>query len=79
MFLDYEDDLKTVTVKVPVDATGYGEIPAYYSVHGYDSTENWGNGFRGAGWDGSGFEDSWRGGTGAINYNMTLIVEYQWG
>jgi hypothetical protein len=61
---------KTVTVKVPSGATGYGTIPATYS--GSDKTVNWGNGFRGGGWTGSAFVDSSK-----INTNITLKIQYQ--
>jgi hypothetical protein len=60
-----------ITVKVPNGATGYGAIPETYS--GRDLTENWGNGFRGAGWDGSKFV----GNTSNINTHITLNVVYQ--
>jgi uncharacterized repeat protein (TIGR02543 family) len=69
------DSAKTVTVKVPSGATGYGTIPATYS--GNDTTENWGNGFRGGGWNGSGFNPDVWGGASDVNSNITLIVEYQ--
>jgi hypothetical protein len=65
----FEGVSPTVTVKVPTDATGYGTIPATYS--GNNTSENWGNGFRGGGWDGSGFL------RGGINSYITLKVEYQ--
>ena len=55
---------KTVTVKVPSGATGYGTVPATYS--GTDTTPGWGNQFRGLGYDDSGM----------VNPNITLhIVE----
>jgi hypothetical protein len=60
----------TVTVKVPSGATGYGDIPKTYS--GDDTEVTWGNGFRGAGWDGSAFTDS-----GEINTNITLTIQYE--
>jgi hypothetical protein len=62
---------KTVTVKVPSGATGYGTIPNTYS--GTDTSVNWGNGFRGGGWDLGGFfvEDI------RVNSNITLYVQYQ--
>ncbi|MDR0322727.1 MAG: leucine-rich repeat domain-containing protein [Treponema sp.] len=66
------DSAKTVTVKVPSGATGYGTIPATYS--GSDTTANWGNGFRGAGWNGTGFI---QGGVAYINSNIRLTVQYQ--
>jgi hypothetical protein len=58
---------KTVTVKVPSGATGYGTVPATYS--GTDSAVNWGNGFRGGGWDGSAFTG------GSVNSNITLTIQ----
>jgi hypothetical protein len=65
------DSAKSVTVKVPSGATGYGTIPATYT--GTDTTANWGNGFRGGGWTGTGFIS---GGASDINSNITLKVEY---
>jgi uncharacterized membrane protein len=67
--------LKTVTVEVPssvpTTGSGYGPIPATYS--GGDTEVTWGNGFRGGGWDGSGFTDS-----GSINFNITLkFIKYE--
>jgi hypothetical protein len=71
------DTPKTVTVKVPQDATGYvpttepeTTLPVTYS--GNDDTEAWGNGFRGRGWDGSDFMDS-----GYINTYITLTIDYE--
>jgi hypothetical protein len=66
---------KSVTVKVPIGSTGYGTIPATYS--GDDKTENWGNGFRYGGWDGSGFVGGGYGGVSYLNSYITLKVEYQ--
>jgi hypothetical protein len=63
---------KTVTVKVPDGAVDYGTIPATYS--GTNATVNWGNGFRGGGWNGSGFRYE---GASSINSNITLHIEYQ--
>lgn len=40
---------RAVTVMVPQGATGYGEIPGDYI--GGDITKNWGNAFRGMGWN----------------------------
>ena len=40
---------RTITVKVPQEATGYGEIPNNYI--GGDTSKNWGNAFRGMGWN----------------------------
>jgi uncharacterized repeat protein (TIGR02543 family) len=59
---------KTVTVRVPAGATGYGTIPATYS--GADATNNWGNAFRGKGWNGT----NYLGGT--VNSNVTLTIGY---
>jgi hypothetical protein len=70
LFLD-TNYAKTVTVKVPAGATGYGEIiPQTYS--GDDTTENWGNGFRGAGWTGTSFNNA-----SGINSNITLHIQHQ--
>jgi hypothetical protein len=55
---------RTVTVKVPNGATGYGTSPTNTTA------DNWGNGFRGAGWDGS------TTGSGYINTYITLKIEY---
>jgi hypothetical protein len=68
----YINTAKTVTVRVPSGATGYGDVPATYS--GTGNTTNWGNGFRGRGWiwTGTGFFS----GYSEINTNITLnIVE----
>ena len=61
---------KTVTVKVPSSATGYGALPSTYSST--DSTPTWGNGFRGKGWNGSGFLSS-----GSINSRITVTIQAQ--
>jgi uncharacterized repeat protein (TIGR02543 family) len=71
MFKEYTYSAKIVTVMVPAGATGYGTIPSTYS--GTDTTENWGNGFRGGGWDGTGFDHVIASG---INRNITLTVQY---
>jgi hypothetical protein len=59
---------KTVTVKVPFGATGYGTVPGTYT--GADTTPNWGNGFRGGGWNGSALTSS-----STVNSNITLTIE----
>jgi hypothetical protein len=51
---------KTVTVKVPSGAGGYGTVPL----------DNWGNAFRGKGWDGASYLN------GKVIENITLIIEY---
>jgi hypothetical protein len=54
---------KTITVKVPAGATGYGSSPA-------NTTANtWGNGFRGGGWNGTAMTG------GQVNANVNLILE----
>ena len=66
MFYDI-NAAKTVTVKVPSNATEYGTLPSTYS--GTDSAETWGNGFRGGGWDGAAFTG------GSINSSITLTIQ----
>ena len=66
MFYDI-NAAKTVTVKVPSNATEYGTLPSTYS--GTDSAETWGNGFRGRGWDGAAFTG------GSINSSITLTIQ----
>jgi len=65
---DYPEN-KKVIVKVPSGATGYGPVP--YTCSDIDNTVNWGNGFRGAGWNGTGFvnTNAW------INNYITLYIE----
>jgi hypothetical protein len=60
---------KTVTVLVPSGATGYGPIPATYD-NTDTTTPNWGNAFRGMGWDGTAY------GSGSVNSNVTLHIGY---
>ena len=77
---------RNITVKVPMGATGYGEIPSIYI--GGDTSKNWGNAFRGMGWrpdranmpisfgtaeryDANGF-----GPIDRINTGITLRIEY---
>ena len=66
MFLDVSNN-KTVTVKVPSGATGYGTSPTDIT------TQNWGNAFRGRGWDGTNYL------SGYVNANVTLVIEYETG
>ena len=63
---------KNVTVKVPSGATGYGSLPDNYTSS--DNTDNWGNGFRGGGWDGSFMSTSTVSTTNGINPNINLDV-----
>jgi hypothetical protein len=73
MFLHFEGSLN-VTVKVPGGATGYGS-PGPYS--GSNSTANWGNGFRGGGWDGLAMLTSNVHYQEGINPNITLTIQTQ--
>ncbi|MDR2738569.1 MAG: leucine-rich repeat domain-containing protein, partial [Treponema sp.] len=57
---------KTVTVLVPSGATGY--VPGTYS--GTGTADNWGNAFRGKGWNGSGYLGS------DVNSGVTLNIRY---
>jgi hypothetical protein len=72
---------KTVTVKVPSGATGYGPVSATYS--GSNDGPNWGNGFRGRGWTGWAFatNEEYVYFLGQyipiLNSNITLHVQYQ--
>jgi hypothetical protein len=63
---------KTVTVLVPSDATGYGEVPHEYRHSYKDSENNWGNGFGGKGWDGTTYVYS-----SYVNGNITVNIEYR--
>ena len=42
---------QTITVKVPLAATGYSPYPGINIVSDPDTTETWANGFRGGGWN----------------------------
>jgi hypothetical protein len=64
MFLNVKDT-KTVTIKVPSNATGYELSPMD------TNTVCWGNGFLGKGWNGLGFVSS----SGDINGRITLTIE----
>jgi hypothetical protein len=57
---------KTVIVKVPADAQGYAaSLPATYEGNG-NTTESWGNAFRGGGW--TTFSSSY------VNTNISLTI-----
>ncbi|MCL2012425.1 MAG: leucine-rich repeat protein [Cystobacterineae bacterium] len=58
---------KTVRVRIPTDASGYGSSPVN------TTDENWGNGLRGCGWDGSAFalDDCV-----LVNSNINLSIEH---
>jgi hypothetical protein len=61
---------KTVTVKVPSGATAWSGIISGSPYTDPDITDNWGNGFRGGGWNGSTMTDSTR-----VNQYITLNIE----
>ena len=54
---------KNVTIKVPSGAQGYGSSPTD------TTTNNWGNAFRGKGWDGTNYL------TGTVNGNIALTIQ----
>jgi hypothetical protein len=62
-----ETGTKSVTVKVPDNAAWSGIIGTY---SGSDTTPNWGNAFRGGGWNGTGMMDS-----STVNENISLTIE----
>jgi hypothetical protein len=62
---------KTVIVKVPAGATAWGGIIGSSPYTGADITDNWGNGFRGGGWNGS----TMRGGQVNLYQYITLEIE----
>jgi hypothetical protein len=70
MFRDI-DSPKSVTVKVPSGASGYGSLPTTYSSD--TTTQNWGNAFRGKGW----YKDSGNYGDGTVNSNITLTIQQE--
>jgi hypothetical protein len=63
---------KTVTVKVPSGATGYGTLPLTVSGDS-DTSDCWANAFRGKGWT----SPSGPYGNGAINTNINLTITAQ--
>ena len=67
----YDVGARTVTVLVPSGATGYGEVPGTYNETSAPYTANWGNGFRGGGWNGSAMMDS---GDSNVNANISLTI-----
>jgi hypothetical protein len=65
----YNDESKIVTVKVSNNVAWSGIIGGSpYS--GADTTDNWGNGFRGGGWNGTAMMTS-----SLVNSNITLTIE----
>jgi hypothetical protein len=88
MFYDFDvyynnsTTAKTVRVKVPAGATGYGPFPptsgSSVTVSGTNTTANWANGFRGGGWNGYTWNSDYNyGGSSSINQNITVIIEQQ--
>jgi hypothetical protein len=67
LFYSNAYDSKLVTVRVPSGATGY-DLPFDYSD---TYTYNWGNAFRGIGWDGESYLD------GEVNLYITLYVDVE--
>ena len=61
---------KSVTVLVPSGATGYGTVPRVYD-NTDTATNNWGNAFRGRGWDESGY------GSGRVNSDITVTIRFK--
>ncbi|MDR1576172.1 MAG: leucine-rich repeat domain-containing protein [Treponema sp.] len=59
----------SVTVKVPSGVTAWDSIVSGSPYAGNDTSDNWGNGFRGGGWDGAAMTG------GAISEYMTLSIE----
>jgi hypothetical protein len=69
---------KTVTVKIPTGATGYSPASSPFSgtsVTVDNDTENWANGLRGGGWNGSTWDPN--GGPEKISYHISVIIEQQ--
>jgi hypothetical protein len=66
---------RTVTVKVPAGATGYTPFTGSTVTINSGTDENWANGLRGGGWDGTKWATN--GGTSYINQNITVIIERQ--
>jgi hypothetical protein len=64
---DYVTGPKTVTVKVPNNEAWSGIIGGSYT--GSNTDDNWGNAFRGGGWNGTGMTHS-----SEINENITLTI-----
>jgi hypothetical protein len=68
---------KTVTIKIPTGASGYGGTGTYAETTSSTNnfTVNWANGFRGAGWDGTNFTPSTSSISSLINGNITIIIQ----
>ena len=54
----YNDNSKTVTIKIPMGATGYSPDSSSFdgtpvTISGDNTDASWANGFRGGGWDGA--------------------------
>jgi len=75
----YYDVSRTVKVKIPTGATGYSPAASPFTgtsvtVSGTTSTSNWGNGFRGMGWDGTSTTTTT---TDSLNQKISLTIEQQ--
>jgi hypothetical protein len=68
---------RTVNVKVPAGAVGYGYTDQFLpiTISGSDNDEKWVNGFRGGGWNGTTWAQG--GGTSKINQNITVSIQWQ--
>ena len=60
------NDPKNVIVRIPSGASGYGVLPFNNAD---TSSSNWGNAFRGKGWDGTSYL------SGTVNSNINLVFE----
>jgi uncharacterized repeat protein (TIGR02543 family) len=75
---NYITAAKTVTVKVPIGATGYTPFSgSTVTVSGTDTAANWANGFRGGSWNGFTWASTTSGGPDNINQSITVIIEQQ--
>ena len=62
---------RTVTVQIPNGATGYSPFNGtQVTVSGANTDVNWGNGFRGGGWNGSTFTNA-----SSVNTGVTVNIE----
>jgi hypothetical protein len=69
MFSEVTGGTKTVTVEVPDDNAAWSGLISGSPYTGNDSAANWGNAFRGMGWDGESCL------TGTVNENITLTIQ----
>jgi hypothetical protein len=64
----YVTSPKTVTVKVPSGAAAWNGKTGSFT--GAGTADNWGNGFRGGGWNGSNMRNG-----SYVNSNISLTIE----